>query len=142
MAALADASGPRIRVGSLEALNVCRFYEKLPPDDPAEYRLVSYVHGDLNGANVLVDWRDNVWLIDFFHTARGHVLKDLAKVENDLLYLFTPVADEAALEEGLAISRALARVEDLREPLPERPAGVTSCWALASSCLRSERLLS
>ena len=194
VAALADASGPRIRVGSLEALNVCRFYEKLPPDDPGEYRLVSYVHGDLNGANVLVDSRDNVWLIDFFHTARGHVLKDLAKVENDLLYLFTPLPDEAALEEGLAITRALARVEDLREPLPETPSGVTLApmrrawatlitlrrvvgavvkgdpgarqldiallrysvhtlgfdeasplqrrWALASSCLRAEKLLS
>lgn len=34
----------------------------------------SYIHGDLNGANILLDGHDNVWLIDFFHTHRGHIL--------------------------------------------------------------------
>ncbi|MBI5366454.1 MAG: isochorismatase family protein [Planctomycetes bacterium] len=121
------------RDGSFEVQNVCRFYETelaglLERAGPGagEFRFVSYVHGDLNGANILVDARENVWVIDFFHTQRGHVLRDLAKLENDLCYLFTPVADEAALEEGLAITRALARVEDLRTVLGEVPEGVTS----------------
>ncbi|KAK3250001.1 hypothetical protein CYMTET_40594 [Cymbomonas tetramitiformis] len=38
------------------------------------------VHGDLNGANVLIDIRGTVWLIDFAKLGKGHVLKDIAKV--------------------------------------------------------------
>jgi thiamine kinase-like enzyme len=41
---------------------------------------LSYVHGDLNGKNMILDAQNNVWLIDFFHTHRGHVLKDLLKI--------------------------------------------------------------
>lgn len=57
-------------------------------------------------------------MIDFFHTSRGHVLKDLAKLENDLLYLWTPVRDARELEEALEITRALRAVTDLGAPLP------------------------
>ncbi len=107
--------------------NVARFYAEQLDELPAphgEFHYVSYVHGDLNGANILLDGRDNVWLIDFFHAHRGHVLRDLAKLENDLLYIFTPVVDDEALEEALLITRALRRVEDLREPLPETLEGL------------------
>jgi protein-tyrosine phosphatase/nicotinamidase-related amidase len=111
------------------APHVARFYETLDglPPQPGESHFVAYVHGDLNGANVLVDARDNVWLIDFFHAHRGHVIKDLVKLENDLLYLFTPVATEAELVEAIALSRALRRVTDLAAPLPEAaPEGVSA----------------
>lgn len=103
-----------------------QFYGRLDalPRPAGESHFVAYVHGDLNGANILLDARDNVWLIDFFHAHRGHVLKDLAKLENDLLYIFTPVDDEATLTEALLITRALRAVEDLGEPLPERLAGL------------------
>jgi protein-tyrosine phosphatase/nicotinamidase-related amidase len=57
----------------------------------------SYVHGDLNGANIMIDPQDNVWLIDFFHTDKGHVLRDLIKLENDLLYIYTPPVEETGL---------------------------------------------
>lgn len=83
-----------------------------------EHHYVSFVHGDLNGANVLLDGRGNVWLIDFAHTRRGHVLGDLVKMENDLLFLFTKPRDED-FAEGVVLLRALASVEDLRAPLPE-----------------------
>ena len=91
--------------------NVCAFYEdflahhRLPAYD---YHYVAYVHGDLNAANILVDAHHNVWVIDFFHAGPGHVLKDLAKFENDLLYLLTPIEDASQLLEALAITRALA----------------------------------
>lgn len=58
----------------------------------------SFVHGDLNGANIIIDERDNVWLIDFFHTHRGHVLKDFVKLENDLLYIYTSINTEDELK--------------------------------------------
>lgn len=81
----------------------------------------SYVHGDLNGANIIIDAHENVWLIDFFHTHRGHVLKDLIKLENDLLYIFTPITSAADLAQAMDLTDLLLQVADLRRPLPETP---------------------
>jgi protein-tyrosine phosphatase len=78
----------------------------------------SYLHGDLNGANIIVDDNENIWLIDFFHTHYGHVLKDLVKLENDLLYIFTPVESDADLKLACAITDTLMQVNDLVAPLP------------------------
>jgi protein-tyrosine phosphatase len=101
--------------------NLCRFYEKelaklLPLYRGTEY--FSYVHGDLNGANILIDGHENVWLIDFFYTHYGHVLKDLIKFENDLLYILTPLADDEDLREALRLTDFLLDVADLGRPLP------------------------
>ena len=86
--------------GKQSCPNLYHFYkhelDKLPPvvgDFP-----FSFVHGDLNGANIIVDEQDNTWLIDFFHTHKGHVLKDFAKLENDLLYIYTPIDSEDDLK--------------------------------------------
>jgi thiamine kinase-like enzyme len=81
----------------------------------------SFIHGDLNGANVIIDERDNVWLIDFFHTHRGHVLKDFAKLENDLLYIYTPIESEADLIKAYAFSDFLLSFEHPFKNLPELP---------------------
>src|SRR4029453_13375300 len=54
-------------------------------------------------------------------TGPGHVLKDLAKFESDLLYLLTPIENAAQLLEALAITRALRSVADLKADLPDRP---------------------
>jgi protein tyrosine phosphatase (PTP) superfamily phosphohydrolase (DUF442 family) len=118
-----------------------RFYEEFlaeapPPREAFHY--VSYVHGDLNAANVLLDGRDNVWIIDFFHTARGHVLKDVAKMENDLLYILTPLATPGELAEAVRVTDALRAVQDLRTPLSEAPPDGVRAPALlrAWRCLR------
>lgn len=108
--------------------SVCDFYEKFLEDyKPSynEFHYVSYVHGDLNGANILIDAKNNVWIIDFFHTARSHVLKDIAKIENDLLYIFTPITEEE-FEQAMLITRALNDVKNLREPLIENLDGLKS----------------
>jgi hypothetical protein len=130
--------------GGMALPNVCAFYEdflvrhSLPTYD---YHYVSYVHGDLNAANILVDAHDNVWVIDFFHTAPGHVLKDLAKFENDLLYVLSPIEDAAELVEGIAITRALSAVTDLKAPLPTCPEAVRAphlvrAWEVVSELRR------
>ncbi len=101
--------------------NLCLFYEQfldsLEPlrQDTAWF---AFVHGDLNGANIILDSHENVWLIDFFHTHRGHVLKDLIKLENDLLYIFTPVDDQETLRQCCLLSDQLLAIEDLAAPLP------------------------
>ena len=107
--------------GGREMPNIYWFYKEtlaeiLPLAAGSAY--FSYLHGDLNGANIIVDAQDNVWLIDFFHTHRGHVLKDLIKLENDLLYIFTPVHNEYDLKEALRLTDILLQVEDLGRPLP------------------------
>jgi protein-tyrosine phosphatase/nicotinamidase-related amidase len=134
------ADAPRIEVAGHEVQNPAAFYAthlEAMPRSLGEYHFVSYVHGDLNGANILLDGRENVWLIDFFHAHRGHILKDLAKLENDLLYIFTPVDDEEALAEALLITEALRRVKDLRAPLPESVPGLTSpCLVRAWKTIR------
>ena len=115
--------------GGLELPNVCGFYDEFLARTPLptqDYHYVSYVHGDLNAANILVDAHDNVWVIDFFHAGRGHVLKDLAKFENDLLYLLTPIDDDAQLREAISITLALREVADLRAPLADLPDDVRS----------------
>jgi nicotinamidase-related amidase len=125
-----DASRTTLELpGGLELPNVADFYEDFLAHTPLptqDYHYVSYVHGDLNAANILVDAHDNVWVIDFFHAGRAHVLKDLAKFENDLLYLLTPIDDDAQLREAIAITLALREVGDLRAPLAGLPEGVRS----------------
>ncbi len=108
------AGGPR-------APNLCRFYESTLarlPRNRGDSAYFSWVHGDLNGANIIVDRQGNVWLIDFFHTKRGHVLNDLVKLENDLLYIFTKIDDDE-LAEALRLTDALLEVRDLGAPLGE-----------------------
>ena len=115
--------------GGLELPNVSGFYDEFLTRTPLptqDYHYVSYVHGDLNAANILVDAHDNVWVIDFFHAGRGHVLKDVAKFENDLLYLLTPIENDAQLREAISITSALSEVADLRAPLADLPDDVRS----------------
>ena len=106
--------------------NLCNFYEQyladiLPLATGSSY--FSYVHGDLNGANIIIDAQDNIWLIDFFHTGRGHVLKDLIKLENDLLYIFTPIESDAELRQAFQMTDLLMDIHDLQKPLPDPSKG-------------------
>ena len=87
-------------------------------DKANSYTYVSYVHGDLNGANIIIDKQENLWIIDFFHTHKGHILKDLIKLENDLLYIFTPVNNIEDYNDALKISEVLFNISDLSEALP------------------------
>ena len=118
------ATGMLELAGGETCPNLCAFYEQaLEGLDPLrrDTACFSYVHGDLNGANIILDSHQNVWLIDFFHTHRGHVLKDLIKLENDLLYIFTPIPDEQTLKQAVQLSNLLLEAEDLTAPLPELP---------------------
>ncbi|MBV1920084.1 MAG: isochorismatase family protein, partial [Pseudomonadales bacterium] len=116
-------SGELVLPGNKSAYNLYRFYkeelDKLP-STVADYPF-SFIHGDLNGANVIIDERDNVWLIDFFHTQRGHVLKDFAKLENDLLYIYTPIEGEEDLMLAYEFTDFLLGMDDPYLQLPELP---------------------
>ncbi len=97
------------------------FYKKTLPhikNKLNNYSFISFVHGDLNGANILIDQQENVWIIDFFHSHRGHVLKDVVKLENDLLYIYTKIKNQNEFLEALKISEILFATKDLAKPLP------------------------
>jgi nicotinamidase-related amidase len=120
---------------------VAGFYRDLDAFPRHPFATVSVGHGDLNGANILIDDRDNVWLIDFFHAAAAPVHKDLVKLENDLQYIFTPIADERELSEAFLMSEALSAVRDLRLALGPVPDGVSApalrrAWATIAELRR------
>lgn len=106
--------------GGRQATDPAVFYSKILrriKSGWSETHYMAYVHGDLNGENIVIDGHDNVWIIDFFHTHRGHVIRDLVKLENDLLYIFTPINGVEALDEALTLTDALMEVRDLSRPL-------------------------
>ncbi|MCA9696818.1 MAG: isochorismatase family protein [Myxococcales bacterium] len=118
----------------VEITNPARFYAQTLASLPARAQdsfHQAYVHGDLNGQNIILDGHRNVWLIDFFHTRRAHVIMDLVKLENDLLFLWTPVADEDELRRGFALIDALLEVRDLAAPLDRAPEAVAASPAMA-----------
>ncbi|MCB1159242.1 MAG: isochorismatase family protein, partial [Leptospiraceae bacterium] len=114
------AEGESLSLHGHNLPNVCYFYERdlknLKETVPAPH-YVSYIHGDLNGANILIDGQKNVWLIDFFHTHRGHILKDLIKFENDLLFIFMEIHSKKEFHEAVKLLNVLLNLEDLGVPL-------------------------
>lgn len=99
--------------------NPANFYDSTLEDlktKTQEYRYFADVHGDFNWANALRDANKNVWIIDFFHTHYGHILKDLIKFENDLLYILTPVENEQQLKLAMQFTDSLLMVKDLATP--------------------------
>ncbi|TGL85161.1 isochorismatase family protein [Leptospira congkakensis] len=96
--------------------NPCIFYEqdllKLKEYNAITHN-TSYVHGDLNGANIIIDGQENVWMIDFFHTHRGHIIRDLLKLENDVLFIFCKIESEAEWKEAVKLTDFLHNQEDL-----------------------------
>lgn len=46
---------------------------------------LAVTHGDLHGANMLVDEHNNIWAIDFERSGPGPILQDFAELEGDIL---------------------------------------------------------
>ncbi len=66
-------------------------------------------HGDFNEANILVDENGKSWLIDFEVTGRGHILRDVVKLDSVLRFQALK-EDHATLEERLAMEEALCSI--------------------------------
>lgn len=56
-------------------------------------------HGDMNGSNVFVDSNGSTWLIDFYRTGEGHILRDFIELETTIKFELLDVEDLGALYE-------------------------------------------
>jgi len=117
------ATDPELSLPAGETFpNPATFYSRdlagLLPRARASVRFAD-VHGDLNASNIIIDGHENVWLIDFALTHYGHVLRDFIKLENDLMFILTPVECADDLSAATKLTDALMAVRDLSRPLPE-----------------------
>jgi hypothetical protein len=116
---LIGQEGPLLTFNNLKVRSVLEFLEKdlasVQQWSSQKHQLVSWVHGDLNGNylisfysflgnNVLIDENMNIWLIDFFFTGKFHVLKDICKVENDIMYQYTILESDEELNQALQLA--------------------------------------
>lgn len=127
-----------LEIAGLSLPSPLPFYQRLMEGrlaDPPVETFASWIHGDLNLANLLLDGSGNFWMIDFYHTRYGHRLQDLAKLENDLKFILTPLADEEALAQALRLEEAVLATDE--PPAAEPPALITRpalrrCWKLVA----------
>jgi CheY-like chemotaxis protein len=86
-------------------------------------------HGDFNENNILIDNTGRPWLIDFFRTGPGHILRDVAELDSIVrLQLVAP--EEAPLEERLRMEETLAGCEQFSQVEQLGEAFVTDSPAL------------
>lgn len=71
---------------------------------------ICITHGDFNQHNILVDNTRNMWLIDFQGTGRGHILRDVAKLDSEVRFQLL-AHEKATLEERLDMEEALCSIE-------------------------------
>src|SRR6266581_3376200 len=79
-----------------------------PPLVRSTYTCIT--HGDFNHQNLLIDTTGHTWLIDFQSTGRGHILRDVAKLDTECR-LALLAAEEATLEERLRMEEALCSID-------------------------------
>jgi CheY-like chemotaxis protein len=91
-------------------------------ENPVEFALlanlqantyISTIHGDMNGYNVLVDHRNETWLIDFANTCKGPLLYDYASFE---VFLKVSLIETQDWQLFYKWERILLDTPDLRAP--------------------------
>lgn len=71
-------------------------------------------HGDLNAQNILVTAQGDCWLIDFYRTGPGHILRDVAELETALKFNLAEIDD---LAEYQRFEKRLLEQTKLTEPV-------------------------
>lgn len=105
--------------------------EEMGVDLPNPYRFLKYhydekkdftctwykciVHGDLNMQNVLLDERENIYVIDYSETGIKNAVTDFARLETILKTEWIPLKGEADLRKVLTFEKALINCASLDE---------------------------
>ncbi|MBI1761403.1 MAG: TIR domain-containing protein [Acidobacteria bacterium] len=75
---------------------------------------VAITHGDLHSGNIVVGDAERIWLIDFYKTGWGHILRDFAELESDIKFT---LLQSNSLRERYDLEEALLTPKSLREPI-------------------------
>lgn len=75
-------------------------------------------HGDLNMQNILLDERDNVYIIDFSETKSRNIVSDFARLEPIFKFEMTRLGNDQDLVTFLEFERALTSISSLDEVPP------------------------
>jgi anti-anti-sigma factor len=85
-------------------------------DDKREYYL-SICHGDLNMQNILIDEKENIYLIDFSETKLRNIVSDFARLEDIFIFEFSDLQTEAELLEFISIVSPLYKAKSFDEEI-------------------------
>jgi len=75
-------------------------------------------HGDLNMQNLLLDERENIYIIDFSETRNRNIVSDFARLEPIFKFEMTRLENECDLEALLEFERGLTGIGSLDEKPP------------------------
>ncbi len=78
----------------------------------------SIIHGDLNLANIMLDDKDNLYIIDFSETRESNILSDLGRIEPIIKIEMSNLENENDLKDFLLFEYELARINSINE-IPE-----------------------
>ena len=71
-------------------------------------------HGDLHASNVIVNKERRTWLIDFYKTGVGHILRDFAELESDIKFT---LFGSKSLNARYQLEEALLAPKNLQEEI-------------------------
>jgi hypothetical protein len=91
--------------------------------DRSKLWYTSICHGDLNMQNILLDERENIYIIDFSETRPRNIVSDLARLESIVKFELVPVEDAAALQQMMEFERGLVSATTLQQMPPFSYAG-------------------
>ncbi len=83
----------------------------------------SICHGDLNMQNVLVDERENIYVIDFSETRPRNIVSDFARFEPLVKFEQVPIDNETDVRRMLEFEQGLMSVRTLDQAPPNRYPG-------------------
>ena len=108
-----------------DLLNPYRFLQHEFPRRRQRSRLwyTSICHGDLNMQNVLVDERENIYVIDFSETRPRNIVSDFARFEPLVKFEQVPIDNETDVRRMLEFEQGLMSVRTLDQTPPNRYPG-------------------
>lgn len=83
----------------------------------------SITHGDLNLNNILIDEKENIYVIDFSETRPRNVLSDFARIEPVITLQMTRLESPGDMRDLLRFMEGLASVSPLADAPPFRYSG-------------------
>ena len=117
-----DVSGPKIEFPGIAGEFVNPRHWLAEHKNVCSHRVwLAVTHGDLNEHNVLVSPDRRSWLIDFYRTGKGHILRDFVELETAVKFSLTQLdsyservqleqllLEQKSLQEGIKVDYAAA----------------------------------